>query len=181
MTPDTSAAKSDRNRLYADAVSQFGTALSRLVSGYEANVDLRADLLQEIHLALWMSFTNFSGHCSLGTWVYQVGHNVAINYVVKNKRIGDRLQIGLDDLEDHAEQADSTAGVDTSNSLERLRAMIQKLKMPDRQIMLLYLDDLDAAAIAQITGMSAVNVATKIHRIKQVLARNFKSRGTHHV
>ena len=35
--------------------------------------------------------------------------------------------------------------------------------------MLLYLEQLDAASIAEITGLSAANVATKVSRIKQIL------------
>jgi RNA polymerase sigma-70 factor (ECF subfamily) len=46
--------------------------------------------------------------------------------------------------------------------------------------MLLYLEDVDAPTIAEVTGLSARNVATKIHRIKQVLARRFHDRGTDH-
>jgi hypothetical protein len=37
--------------------------------------------------------------------------------------------------------------------------------------MLAYLEGLDAASTAEITGLSAVNVATKIHRIKHLLAQ----------
>jgi len=40
--------------------------------------------------------------------------------------------------------------------------------------MLAYLEGMDAAAIGEITGLSAVNVATKIHRIKRLLARRFE-------
>ena len=36
--------------------------------------------------------------------------------------------------------------------------------------MLLYLEDLDAASIGDVTGLSARNVATKVHRIKKLLA-----------
>jgi RNA polymerase sigma-70 factor (ECF subfamily) len=52
--------------------------------------------------------------------------------------------------------------------------LIQQLKHPDRQVMLAYLEGMDAAAIGEITGLSAVNVATKIHRIKRLLARRFE-------
>ena len=34
-------------------------------------------------------------------------------------------------------------------------------------------NDADAAGIAEITGISAGNVATKIHRIKKILASRF--------
>jgi DNA-directed RNA polymerase specialized sigma24 family protein len=33
--------------------------------------------LQEIRIALWRSFANFDGRCSLRTWVYRVAHNTA--------------------------------------------------------------------------------------------------------
>jgi RNA polymerase sigma-70 factor (ECF subfamily) len=39
--------------------------------------------------------------------------------------------------------------------------------------MLLYLEQLDAASIAEITGLSAANVATKVSRIKQLLVQRF--------
>ena len=39
--------------------------------------------------------------------------------------------------------------------------------------MLSYLEGLDAAATAEITGISPGNVATKIHRIKNMLAQRF--------
>jgi RNA polymerase sigma-70 factor (ECF subfamily) len=35
--------------------------------------------------------------------------------------------------------------------------------------MLLYLEDMDAASIGEVTGLSARNVATKLHRIKKLL------------
>jgi RNA polymerase sigma-70 factor (ECF subfamily) len=40
--------------------------------------------------------------------------------------------------------------------------------------MLLYLEDMDAGAIGEVTGLSARAVATRIHRIKALLARNFR-------
>lgn len=39
--------------------------------------------------------------------------------------------------------------------------------------MLLYLDDLDGAEIGEVTGLSSANVATKVHRIKKLLAARF--------
>ena len=41
--------------------------------------------------------------------------------------------------------------------------------------MLLYLDGLDAKETADITGLSPGAVATKIHRIKALLARRFNT------
>jgi RNA polymerase sigma-70 factor (ECF subfamily) len=46
-------------------------------------------------------------------------------------------------------------------------------------VILLYLEGLDAASIGEITGISAGNVATKIHRIKNILVRRFHEGGRH--
>jgi RNA polymerase sigma-70 factor, ECF subfamily len=55
--------------------------------------------------------------------------------------------------------------------LQRVIALVRSLGVIDRQVMLLYLEDLDASAIAEVTGLSAGNVATKIHRLKALLAK----------
>jgi RNA polymerase sigma-70 factor, ECF subfamily len=175
----TSTPTADQDKLYCEAASTYGAALGRLVVGYEINTEKRRDLLQEIHIALWTSFAKFDGRCSMRTWVYRVGHNVAVNHVVKDKRHRDTPLVGLDDLENIADHSDETANLDAKNALERIRKMIQQLKSPDRQIILLYLDDVDAETIAQITGMSASNIATKIHRIKRLLAQQFHEERKH--
>ena len=42
-----------------------------------------------------------------------------------------------------------------------------------RQVILAWLEGMDAVAIGELTGLSGRNVATKVHRIKTLLARNF--------
>jgi len=56
-----------------------------------------------------------------------------------------------------------------------LAALIQRLKPLDRQIIVCYLEEMDASSIGEITGLSAGNVAMRIHRIKNVLAKRFHS------
>ena len=45
---------------------------------------------------------------------------------------------------------------------------------------LLALEGVDAATIAEITGLTAGNVATKTHRIKHSLARQLRGKDTGH-
>ena len=69
-------------------------------------------------------------------------------------------------------------GPDQDACYERLREQIGQLQMLDRQVFLLYLEDVDAAAIAGIVGIAPGNVATKVHRIKALLVRQFHARET---
>ena len=57
--------------------------------------------------------------------------------------------------------------------------LIRRLTPPDDQVMLLYLEDVDAASIGDITGLSARAVATRIHRIKAMLSRKFRPGESH--
>jgi RNA polymerase sigma-70 factor (ECF subfamily) len=62
-------------------------------------------------------------------------------------------------------------------ALARLMALVQRLNPPDRQLTLLYLEGLDAAAIGEVTGLSPGAVATKVHRLKALLAKRFAEGG----
>jgi RNA polymerase sigma-70 factor (ECF subfamily) len=165
--------------LYEEAAGTFGAALERLAGSYEADGEQRRDLLQDIHLAIWRSFERFAGNCSLRTWVYRVAHNVAASHVIRHQRASKRPFVSLDDIDDLAVSGDSDDALDRRQSLSTLRELIRQLKPIERQVILLYLEGTDAAGIAEITGVSAGNVATKIHRIKKILAGRF-GRGERH-
>jgi len=156
--------------LYEQASAEFGAALARLARGYEADPEKRRDLLQEIHLALWRSLEGFSGLCSLRTWVYRVAHNTATSYAIAQRRARPQLLLSLEEVEPLQAPPDS----DRQMALTQLMAMIQRLKPLDRQIILSWLDGMDGAEISELTGLSPGNVATKIHRVKNILARDFQ-------
>jgi RNA polymerase sigma-70 factor (ECF subfamily) len=170
---------SRQDELYKEAADSYGTALERLVRGYEADPDRRRDLLQEIHLALWQSLASFDGRCSLRTWVYRVAHNVATSHVIREHRMNSRTLVGIEALGTLPAKSNDERDMDRRHALEKLLKLIHQLNPLDRQIILSYLEDMDAASIAEITGISPGNVATKIHRIKNVLASKFHEGGNH--
>jgi RNA polymerase sigma-70 factor (ECF subfamily) len=155
--------------LYREAAAGYGAALDRLASAYEANPEERRDLLQDIHVGLWRSFAAFDGRCSLRTWVYRVAHNIATSHVIRQKRKNSVL-VTLEAIEAMPDVQDD---YDQRANVERLLALVQRLKPLDRQMTLLYLEGMDAGSIGEVMGVSAGSVATKIHRIKSILARRF--------
>lgn len=169
-----SAGEARQNAYYRQAAAQYTPALERLARAYEADGDLRRDLLQDIHLALWRSFAGFDGKCALRTWTYRVAHNVAATHVVQRRRAA-RL-MSLEEMDDTPDPDNPEGMTGDRQVLDRLMILIRTLKAPDSQVILLYLEEFDAAAIAEITGLSPGNVATRIHRIKALLARRFRDR-----
>jgi RNA polymerase sigma-70 factor (ECF subfamily) len=164
-----------QDELYARAAADFGPALGRLARAYERAADRQRDLLQDIHFALWRSFASYQGLASLRTWVYRVAHNTATGHVLKDRRARVSHWIDLEHAADAPDPSTTTDSLESSDTLARLMALIHQLKPPDRQVMLLYLDGLDAKDTGEITGLSPGAVATKIHRIKAVLAQRFNA------
>jgi len=162
---------------YALAIASFGPALQRLVRGFEADSDQRRDLLQDIHMELWRSLEFFEEKCSLRTWVYRVAHNVYASHVMRSRRLNYAGSLSLDELAATPDRDNPEVTASDQQALAWLRQTIQKLKPPDAQVMSLYLEDIGASEIAEIVGISPGGVATRIHRIKTILAQMFQHGG----
>ena len=173
------AASPMQDELYEDAAKTYGAALDRLARAYEADPEIRRDLLQDIHVALWRSFAGFDGRCSMRTWIYRVAHNVGASHVLRQRRARSQALVGLEELENLPDAHSGQGASDRGQALNRLLSLIQCLKPLDRHVILSYLEGLDAPSIGEITGLSAGNVATKIHRIKNLLARQFQGEHDH--
>jgi RNA polymerase sigma-70 factor (ECF subfamily) len=167
-----------QDSLYREAAETYGSSLDRLARAYELDPEVRRDLLQDIHMHLWRSFAYFDRRCSLRTWVYRVAHNVATGHVMRQRRIRSGL-VSIEDIEATAGSDRVELALSRNEALERLSMLIQRLKPLDRQIIVSYLDGMDARSIGEVTGLSPTNVAMKVYRIKSVLRRWFGEGGLH--
>jgi RNA polymerase sigma-70 factor, ECF subfamily len=175
--PDPGQA-ADRDEQYREVVAQFGAALERVALAFENHPERRRDLLQEIHVAIWHSLSSFDGRCSLRTWIYRVAHNVAASHVLRDRRDRLKQSFGLDELESlPAAGLDPEGAIRERQALDRIVQLIRRLAPLDRQLIVLYLEGMQAADIAEVTGLSVSNVATRVHRIKRVLARGIAQGG----
>jgi len=165
-----------RDELYAAAAREYGRALDRLAAGYETDAEKRLDLRQEIHFQLWRSLENFDGRCALKTWTFRVAHNTAVSHVTRERRRR-AVFVSLEEVETAA--GPEAPDIDQARALAHLSELILQLKPLDRQIMLLYLEEMSTAEIAEITGISAGNAGMKIHRIKTILGQRFAKERNH--
>jgi RNA polymerase sigma-70 factor, ECF subfamily len=170
--------EASQDDLYRDAADKYGSALERLARAYEIDPEKRRDLIQEIHFQVWRSFQRFDARCSARTWVYRIAHHVAASHVIRERKIFSKLA-SLEELEMLPDKDQGQFAADQRINLERLSKLIQRLKPLDRQVIISYLEDMDAASIGEITGLSPANVAMRIHRIKNILARRFREGGSH--
>ncbi len=161
----------DQDEVFQRVVAEFGPALARFSLGYERNQTAREDLCQEILFAIWQSLAVFDNCCSLRTWVYRVAHNTAVKHVMREKRRAFGRLESLDRIEEPRQAHDLEDEMHRESAVQYLSRLILKLKPLDRQVILLYLEDMRAKEIAEITGLSHGSIGIRIHRIKHLLKK----------
>lgn len=152
---------------------QYGGSLKRTCRGYERDPSRQEELLQEIWLALWTALPRFEGRSSLRTWVYRIAHNTAVKHIHREVRAPKGSEIDVETLGQQLHEMESR--LDRRRARQMLADLIRQLPPSDRQLMLLYLEGLSSADMADITGMSPSNVTTRLSRIRVALGRKEKS------
>ena len=122
------------------------------------------DLYQEVVLNLWKAFPKFRRECKISTWIYRIALNTCISFIRKEKNIPEIVTL--------TQEADRTEETDeTQAMLRQLYRMINRLGQLEKSIILLYLEEKSYEEIAEITGLTLTNVATKLSRIKDKLKK----------
>lgn len=148
---------------------QHDRALRRLAASYERDPSRQQDLLQEIWLAVWQALPRFRGECSERTFVFRIAHNRAVSHVDHFRR---RRTDSLDeDAPLAASQPDPEHALSAEQRRERLQAAVQLLPMALRQVVVLTLEGLSHAEVADVVGITENNVAVRLTRARAALSR----------
>ena len=134
-------------------------AISRSYGGQQAD-----DLMQEILLQIWRSLESFENRASIDTWSYRIALNTAISWCRSASRRNRKLPQTSADVEAVSGAAD---GPDACELLEQFLATLND---SDRAVVLMYLEDMTAAQMADILGTSEGALRVRLHRIKTRLA-----------
>ena len=133
--------------------------------------DDRQDLVQEMLIQCWRSYERFDERVQFSTWMYRIAVNVAItHYRSERRRIRDTVPLedyGLDIA------AADTLFDDAGDNMRALRQMINGLDELNRALILLFLEGFSSEEIAEVVGISASNVSTRINRLKTKLQTAF--------
>ena len=137
----------------------------KVANTYGRGRDDVEDLAQEIATQSWRAFPTYDSSRSFSTWLYRIALNVAISWLrVEAPR---RLRSVSFDAEVH--DASIPVADEADDGIRILRGFIASQGALDRALLLLYLEDRPNAEIAEILGITATNVTTKINRLKERL------------
>lgn len=150
-----------------DLLRRHARLIQKIAYAYCRSAADREDLVQEVCVQLWRSHAAYDPRFRETTWIYRIALNVAISFYRRERRHAERRQ----PLED---QAIAIAGeAEPTGDVALLLGCIAELGALDKALVLLYLDDNDHAAIAEVLGISASNVSTRLGRIKHKLRAAF--------
>ena len=141
--------------------------LYKVSNAYCVRPEERNDVVQEVIVELWRAYPTFDAALAqFSTWMYRIALNVAISvHRGQARRIHDALPIKA--LLDFA--AADVALDHGDDDLLALQQLLKSLDALSRALILLYLEGYEQNEIAELTGLTATNVSTRLQRIKQKL------------
>ena len=132
---------------------------------YANDQDDLNDLFQETVLNLWKGFPNYRGDSTFNTWVYRIAMNTCITFL---RRSNTHLQT----VPMTAQMAGClVTDEETEARLKELYTLINQLGKLERALILLWLEERNYQEMADILGISKVNVGVKLNRIREKLKR----------
>ena len=150
-------------------LSQHGAAISRLAFSYETVASVREELVQEIALAIWQALAHFRRECSERTFVYRIAHNRGLSHVWKRRP----LHQPLEEIEESDQPIDPRPHPEEqaarTDQRVRLMSAIQSLPVTHRQMIVLMLEGLSHAEIAEVMGITENNLAVRLTRVRKAL------------
>ncbi len=137
----------------------------KLVSRYVFTREDREDLFQEVFINVHKALPRFRGDSAVGTWIYRIAVNSAVNHLKKRDRHRKVIEVlsNLRLVETVEPERDEGA------SLEKPLA-----KLNPRQRMIVTLSDLEERKleeIAQIMSLPLGTVKSTLHRAREILRK----------
>lgn len=135
----------------------------KVCSFYVSEVLTLADLYQEVVQNLWVGFPKFRNNSSISTWIYRVSINTCISGIRKEKKHS-KGNMPVCSLSEWLIEPE-----DMTDEIREMYRLINNLKTLEKTIILLWLEEKSYQEIAEITGITLSNVATKLKRAKEKL------------
>ena len=167
--------KADAAADFTALIGQHHRLIYKVANSYARGSDDVDDLAQEIATQAWRGFRSFDAARSFSTWLYRVALNVAISWVRTEGPRRNRTVPYDPDLHEPSTRDE----VADDDGLRLLRSFLEAQAPLDRAVLLLYLDERPMADIADILGLTATHVTTKINRLKERLRAFAAQEETH--
>jgi RNA polymerase sigma factor (sigma-70 family) len=147
-------------------LGEHGPAIARLAFNYESVASVREELVQDIALAIWQALPRFRGECSERTFVFRIAHNRGLSHAWRRRPSHEPLEDFADPVDPRPHPEHQALETDQR---ARLISAVQSLPVAHRQMIVLMLEGLSHAEIAEVLGITENNVAVRLNRARKAL------------
>ena len=163
----------DRKRLFDETSAHHVGLINRIALSYEADPTLRRELVQDILLATWVALAGFRGESSLKTFVASIAQKRCISHVTRRAREPRQEELTAD-LPSSGPRPDEIA---VQNDMKkRLVESIQKLPIPQREAIVLTLEEFSYAEIGDVLGITSNAAMLRCQRARAALKAIMETR-----
>jgi RNA polymerase sigma-70 factor (ECF subfamily) len=166
----------DREALFRTWGENHRAIFHKVARSYARSQSEFDELFQEMWFQLWVSTKSFSGAAKPSTWIYRVCLNTALGWRRRAQRRAATFDTSsvTDFSVVPSGGATPSELVGKQDMLEHLFAAIHQLEDGDRALILLSLEGVSYAEIAEIIGSSENRVGVALTRARQRLAGHLK-------
>lgn len=158
----------DKEQAFERLMAANRAVIVKVCYMYATDPEHFKDLFQETQINIWQAMDRFRGESAPSTWIYRITINTCISCFRHTRK---HLQTMTLDSQDMLALADrATDDHEHARCLREMYELINRLPALDKAIILMWIDEKSYNEIAEVTGLSRNNVATRLNRCKQKLA-----------
>ncbi|UCG17414.1 MAG: RNA polymerase sigma factor, partial [Phycisphaerales bacterium] len=134
----------NKDARFKEVIEANRDRIYRISCCYVRDEHERQDVCQEVMVHIWRSLSDFRGRSRPSTWIYRVTVNTCIDHLRAAQRRNRLIEETSTDDADPCAIAAFESDPTLEDDVRRLRECIRRLPTPEKALMSLYLEDLDA-------------------------------------
>lgn len=151
-----------------EIIRDFKDGLTLHLNGFVNNIFTAEELMEETFFKLATKKPRFSGNRGFKTWLYTIGHNVALDHLRRQKRFSDLP------IEDYVNLLVEEESVETAYLRDEQKITVHRalraLKAEYRQVLfLVYFEGITGGEAAAAMGKSKRQIENLLYRAKAAL------------
>ena len=145
----------------------------RVCLGYASgNNDLANEWLQETFIKVWKHKNSFKGNASIDTWIYRIAVNVCLSDLRKSRK---NMTLNEHFISNMSIDDNDRDNEDEEKKLKKMHHCINLLSEQNKALILLELENIPQATIANTVGLANGTLRTRLSRIRKSLLKCIKN------
>ncbi|MEP0266864.1 sigma-70 family RNA polymerase sigma factor [Dokdonia sp.] len=160
----------NREQDFTNMYNSYAPKVHRLCLGYASgDNELAKEWLQETFIKVWKHRNSFKGKSAIDTWIYRIAVNVCLGDLRKSKK---NFPINEDLLSNSSTEDNND---NDEKNIKKMYHCIDQLNEQNRALILLELENIPQATIADTVGLAHGTLRTRLSRIRKSLLKCIKN------